>query len=105
MLNVAYIARDVGVAHSTVNDTSISSRTHCSAGIWRRDNRAAGIKIESSSACKSSINKGLNILPEAGEIEQAFGVYQGERTQKHGEVSLLPWPTAIKMAADGKLLC
>ena len=45
--------------------------------IWRRGNRAAGFEIKSSSGWKSSFNKGLNALLESGEIEQAFGVYQG----------------------------
>ncbi len=72
--------------------------------IWRRGNRAAGFEIKSSSGWKSSFNKGLNALLESGEIEQAFGVYQGERTQKYDDVTVLPWATAIKMAAEGKFL-
>ena len=72
--------------------------------IWRCGNRAAGFEIKSTSTWKSSFNKGLNALLEAGEIEQAFGIYRGERTQKHGKVTVLPWSTAIKMAADGEFL-
>lgn len=70
--------------------------------IWRRGNRAAGFEIKSSREWKSSYNKGLTALLQAGEIERAFGIYRGERIQKHGEVTVLPWPTAIQMAADGE---
>lgn len=72
--------------------------------VWRCGNRAAGFEIKSTFAWKNSFNKGLNALLEAGEIEQAFGIYRGERTQKYGEVTVLPWSTAIKMAADGEFL-
>ncbi len=70
--------------------------------IWRRGNRAAGFEIKSSREWKSSYNKGLIALLQAGEIERAFGIYQGENIQKHGDVTVLPWPTAIQMAADGE---
>ena len=70
--------------------------------IWRRGNRTAGFEIKSSREWKSSHNKGLTVLLHAGEIEQAFGIYQGENIQKHGEVTVLPWSTAIQMAADGE---
>jgi len=72
--------------------------------IWQRGSRAAGIEIKSASAWKSANNKGLNALLQAGEIERAFGVYRGQRTQQHGEVTVLPWKTALQMASDDGFL-
>ena len=41
---------------------------------------------------------------QAGDIQQAFGIYQGKRAQKAGEVTVLPYPTALRMAAEGQFI-
>ena len=72
--------------------------------IWRRGNRAAGFEIKSSPVWRSAYNKGLAALLQAGEIEKAYGIYRGERVQISGGTTVLPWETAIRMAADDGFL-
>ena len=72
--------------------------------IWKRGNRAGGFEIKSSPVWQEKFNKGLNALLQSGEIQLAFGIYQGERTQKVGEVTVLPYPTALMMAAEDRFI-
>ena len=69
--------------------------------IWKRGRQAVGFEIKSSPVWQAKFNKGLNALLQSGDIQQAFGIYQGERTQKAGQVTALPYPTALRMAAEG----
>ncbi len=66
--------------------------------IWQRGHKAAGIEIKSSGVWREQYNKGLNTLLDAGEIQQAFGIYTGERAQRFGRVRVLPYKKAVRMA-------
>ncbi|MCY4322102.1 MAG: hypothetical protein OXD00_00250, partial [Gammaproteobacteria bacterium] len=66
--------------------------------------RAAGIEIKSSSVWREQYNRGLNTLLDAGEIQQAFGIYTGERAQRFGRVRVLPYKEALRLAWGGGLI-
>ena len=66
--------------------------------IWQRGHEAAGIEIKSSGVWREQYNKGLNTLLDAGEIQQAFGIYTGGRAQRFGRVRVLPYKKAVRMA-------
>lgn len=68
--------------------------------IWKQGKRAIGFEIRSSTRWKAEFNKGLQVLMEAGDISKAFGIYCGERRLKVGDVTVLPFREAIRMAAD-----
>ncbi len=68
--------------------------------IWQRGHKAAGIEIKSSGVWREQYNKGLNTLLDAGEIQQAFGIYTGERAQRFGRVRVLPYKKAVRMALE-----
>ena len=68
--------------------------------IWQRGHKAAGIEIKSSGVWREQYNKGLNTLLDAGEIQQAFGIYTGERAQRFGRVRVLPYKEAMRMALE-----
>jgi uncharacterized protein len=70
--------------------------------IWKRGKRAVGFEIKSTSRWRSEFNKGLLVLMESGEIEQAFGVYRGDRRLKVGNVTVLPYKQALQMAHVGE---
>ena len=70
--------------------------------IWQRGKRAVGIEIKSSRVWKGNYNRGLNVLLESGLIERAVGIYRGGHSQQYGKVQVLPWATAIQMAANGE---
>ena len=72
--------------------------------VWKRGNKAVGFEIKSSPVWQEKFNRGLNTLLQAGDIQQAFGIYQGERTQKAGGVTVLPYQTALRMAAEGEFI-
>ena len=72
--------------------------------IWKRGRQAAGFEIKSSTSWRESFNKGLNVLLQSGDIQRAFGVYRGNRLLKVGEVTVLPYRTAVEMAAEGSFL-
>ncbi|MEX2130599.1 MAG: AAA family ATPase [Pseudohongiellaceae bacterium] len=70
--------------------------------IWKRGNRAVGIEIKSTNRWQSDFNKGLQVLLETGDVEQAFGIYQGEKRLKVGDITVLPWKEAVEMAYAGE---
>lgn len=70
--------------------------------IWKQGRRCIGFEIKGTTAWKQNFNKGLNVLLDAGQIQQAFGVYRGERPQKIGGVTVLPYATALAMAEAGR---
>ena len=72
--------------------------------IWKRGRQAAGFEIKSSTRWRENFNKGLNVLLQSGDIQRAFGVYRGTRLLKVGEVTVLPYKTAVEMAAEGSFL-
>ena len=72
--------------------------------VWKRGRQAVGFEIKSSPVWQEKFNRGLNAMLQAGDIQQAFGIYQGERAQKAGEVTVLPYPTALRMAAEGQFI-
>ncbi len=72
--------------------------------IWKRGRQALGFEIKSSTVWRKQFNKGLNTLLQAGEIQQAFGIYLGERAQQYGQVAVLPYTTALRMVAEGKFI-
>ncbi len=72
--------------------------------IWKRGRQAAGFEIKSSTSWRENFNKGLNVLLQSGDIQRAFGVYRGKRLLKVGEVTVLPYKTALEMAAEGSFL-
>ena len=69
--------------------------------IWKRGTRATGIEIKASPSWKEPFNKGLRTLLAAGAIQRAFGVYEGERELRFGEIRVLPYPLALRMAWEG----
>lgn len=69
--------------------------------ILKQGKRAVGFEIKSGTRWKAEFNKGLTVLLEAGDIGRAYGVYCGERRLKVGDVTVLPYREAIRMAADG----
>ena len=71
--------------------------------IWKRGKQAAGFEIKSSTVWQEKFNRGLTTLLQAGDIQQAFGIYRGERKQQAGQVTVLPYPVALRMAAEGEL--
>ena len=70
--------------------------------IWKRGKQAVGFEIKSSTVWQEKFNRGLNTLLQAGDIQQAFGIYRGERKQQAGQVTVLPYPVALRMAAEGE---
>ncbi|MCY3762910.1 MAG: DUF4143 domain-containing protein [Gemmatimonadetes bacterium] len=72
--------------------------------IWKRGRQAAGFEIKCSASWRENFNKGLNVLLQSGDIQRAFGVYRGKRLLKVGEVTVLPYKTAVEMAAEGSFL-
>ena len=68
--------------------------------IWKRGRQAVGFEIKSSPVWRKQFNKGLQALLQAGEIQQAFGIYLGERVQQYGQVTVLPYADAISMASE-----
>ncbi len=70
--------------------------------IWKRGKQSIGFEIKSTNRWKSDFNKGLYVLMESGEIQQAFGVYRGERRLKASNVTVLPYKEAIHMAQVGE---
>lgn len=72
--------------------------------IWKRGKQAAGFEIKSSPVWQEKFNRGLNALLQAGDIQQAFGIYRGERKQQVGQVTVLPYTTAVRMAAEGQFI-
>ena len=71
--------------------------------IWKRGRRAVGIEIKASPTWKAQFNKGLRTLLEAGGIEQAFGIYTGERELRFGDIRVLPYEKALQFAWAGGL--
>ena len=71
--------------------------------IWKRGKQAVGFEIKSSPVWQEKFNRGLTTLLQAGDIQQAFGIYRGERKQQAGQVTVLPYPVALRMAAEGEL--
>ena len=63
-----------------------------------------GFEIKSSAVWQEKFNKGLNVLLRAGDIGHAFGVYRGDRVQKVGKVTVLPYRMAIEMAREGSFV-
>ena len=72
--------------------------------VWKRGERAVGFEIKSSTVWKEGFNKGLNVLLRSGDIRHAFGVYRGTRILKVGQVTVLPYRTAIEMAQEGSFV-
>ena len=72
--------------------------------IWKRGRQAAGFEIKSSSVWKERFNRGLNVLLQSGDIQQAFGVYRGDRVLKVGNITVLPYERAIEMASEGSFI-
>ena len=72
--------------------------------IWQQGLRNVGFEIKASTVWRERYNRGLNVLLHAGHVEQAFGVYRGERVLKVGDVTVLPYQRAIEMAAAGTFL-
>lgn len=72
--------------------------------IWKRGEQAVGFEIKSSAVWQEKFNKGLNVLLRAGDIGHAFGVYRGDRVQKVGKVTVLPYRMAIEMAREGSFV-
>ncbi|MCY4343912.1 MAG: DUF4143 domain-containing protein [Gammaproteobacteria bacterium] len=70
--------------------------------IWKRGGRAVGIQIKASRNWKEPFNKGLRTLLQAGGIDQAFGVYTGERELKFDEIRVLPYQSALEKAWAGE---
>ena len=70
--------------------------------IWKRGKQAVGFEIKSSPVWQEKFNRGLTTLLQAGDIQQAFGIYRGERKQQAGQVTVLPYPVALRMAAEGE---
>ena len=66
--------------------------------IWQRGARAAGIEIKASTHWKESWNRGLRTLLEAGDIEVAFGIYDGAQELRFGEIRVLPHRAALQLA-------
>ena len=69
--------------------------------IWKGGRQAVGFEIKCSTSWRENFSKGLNVLLQSGDIQRAFGVYRGTRLLKVGEVTVLPYKTAVEMAAEG----
>jgi len=69
--------------------------------IWKKGHHAIGFEIKCSKVWRQTFNKGLNVLLDSGNIQRAFGVYQGNHILKVGEVTVLPYGIALKMAETG----
>lgn len=72
--------------------------------ILKRGPRAAGIEIKSTATWKDAFNKGLRTLLDAGDIDQAFGVYTGNRELRFGKIRVLPYHKALQTAWQGDLI-
>ncbi len=70
--------------------------------IWKSGKKAIGFEIKWSETWKEKYNRGLNVLLESGDIQQAFGIYRGDRILKVGKVVVLPFGMAIGMAETGE---
>lgn len=69
--------------------------------IWQVGKRAIGFEIKLSKVWKERFNRGLNVLLASGDIQQAFGIYRGDRALRVGDVTVLPYGMAIEMAETG----
>lgn len=70
--------------------------------IWKCGKRAVRFEIKSTDRWKPEFNKGLNALVESGDIEQAYGIYRGDRRLNAGQIRVLPFQQAIQMAWAGE---
>jgi uncharacterized protein len=71
--------------------------------IWSRGKRRIGFEIKHTKTWKREFNSGLATLLAEEKIEQAFGIYTGERELKQGHISVLPFREALRKISSGEI--